>query len=168
MRFFFSACRSSTLLASYCSYSAQQDSAPARRNLDFWVHTPEFDQTCDRKAKERALASSDDSDWNDARTLWPGSDNNINATVGESESHEVSEFEAYYYDFGIAPKGSHPRLIYRDSPDVFEEPTGPETYARQMRLVDVPGDHEFARNGLWEKVRDWVRSVLHNHNGFHG
>lgn len=113
------------------------------------------------------MASSDDSDLSDdARTLWSSSDSITTATTAEKDSHEVSKLEAYYYYFGIAPKGSHPRLIHRDSPDVFEEPTGPETYARLMRLVDVPGDHEFARNGLWEKVRDWVCGLLHNHSSF--
>ena len=95
----------------------------------------------------------------DARTLWSSSDSNTSATTADTDAHEVSKLEAYYYYYGIGPKGSHPRLIYRDSADVFREPTGPETYVRQMRLVDVPGHHEFAKNGLWDETRNWVRGL---------
>ncbi|KAF7791170.1 hypothetical protein EIP86_002181 [Pleurotus ostreatoroseus] len=120
-----------------------------------------YSATCDRKAKERALASSDEGDLSDdARTLWSSSDSNTSATTADTDSHEVSKLEAYYYYYGLGPKGSHPRLIYRDSADVFEEPTGPETYVRQMRLLDVPGHHEFAKNGLWDETRNWIETFL--------
>ncbi|KAL1747329.1 hypothetical protein HDZ31DRAFT_61386 [Schizophyllum fasciatum] len=134
-----------------------EDSPPARQGLEFWVNTPDFDSTCDRKAKERALASSDEGDLSDdARTLWSSS----SATTADTDPHKVSKLEAYYYYYGLGPKGSHPRLIYRDSADVFEEPTGPETYVRQMRLLDVPGHHEFAKNGLWDATRNWIETFL--------
>lgn len=94
-----------------------------------------------------------------ARTHSSASDINTSATTADTDSHEVSKFEADYYYYGLGPKGSHPRLIYRDSADVFEEPTGPETYVRQMRLLGVPGNHEFAKNGLWDETRNWGRGL---------
>ncbi|KAI0674684.1 hypothetical protein C8Q78DRAFT_1076290 [Trametes maxima] len=134
----------------------QENSHPARQGLEFWVNTPDFDDTCDRKAKEHALASSDEGDSSDdAYTLWSSSD-----ITADMDPHEVSKLEAYYYYYGLGPKGCHPRLIYRDSADKFEEPTGPETYVRQMRLFDVPGHHEFAKNGLWNEVRNWIETFL--------
>ncbi len=64
-----------------------------------------------------------------------------------------------YYS-GISPRSHCPRLVYRDSDDVFEEPGGPDNRVREMKLVHVPETHEFAHNGLWEKVRDWVRFLV--------
>ncbi|KAH9847129.1 hypothetical protein C2E23DRAFT_527386 [Lenzites betulinus] len=139
----------------------QEDSPPARPDLEEWVNTPEFDDNCDRKAKERALASSDKGDLSDdARTLWSSSDSNTSATTADTDSHVVSKFEAYYYYYGLGPKGSHPRLICRDSADEFEEPTGLETRVRQMRLLSVPGHHEFAKKGLWDVTRNWIEKFL--------
>lgn len=102
----------------------------------------------------------------DERTLWSSSVSNTSATTADTDSHEVSKLEAYYYYYGLGPKGSHPRLICRDSADKFEEPTGPYTVVRQMRLVDVPGHHEFAKKGLWDQTRDWVRDFFHFHCSF--
>ncbi|GJJ10265.1 hypothetical protein Clacol_004491 [Clathrus columnatus] len=78
----------------------------------------------------------------------------------KDSSHEVSKFEAYLYYNGISPRGHWPKLIYRDSEDVFEAPRGPDTRVRSMRLACVPETHEFARDELWERVRDWVAEFL--------
>lgn len=171
--FFFLSFSTLFILSSFLS-SAPED-RPVPQNLENWVNTPEFDAACDRKAKERALASSDEARGDlpeDERTLLssPNSNDtgNTTATHADSDSHEVSEFEAQYYYYGLAPNGSHPRLIARDSADRFEEPTGPDTVVRQMRLVDVSGHHEFAKNGIWEQVRDWVRDLLHTTVFFQG
>jgi hypothetical protein len=133
----------------------------ARDNLDDWVNTLEFEISCDQKARELAGAFlSDDSEFSvEANTLWSASDS-ISTATAETDSHEVSKLEAYFYYAGIGPKGHWPRLVHRDSPDIFEEPTGPEAFVRHMRLANVPADHEFTKNKLWEKVRDWVRDAL--------
>ncbi|PPR01519.1 hypothetical protein CVT24_001889 [Panaeolus cyanescens] len=138
----------------------QEYSPPARQDLESWVNTPGFDETCDRKAMERALAFSDQGDSLDDvdDPLWSSFDSNTSAA--DTDSHEVSKLEAYYYYYGLGPKGSHPRLIQRDSVDIFEVPTGPYTYIRQMRLLDVPGHCEFARNGLWDETRNWIETFL--------
>lgn len=82
------------------------------------------------------------------------------ATTVESDPHEPSRIEAYLYYAGLRPKGRGPKLVYRDSSDVYEEPSGPEEYKRLMRLVAVPDDHEFGKDGLWDRVRDKVRGFL--------
>ena len=127
-------------------------------DLDSWVNSLAFDISCAQKAHELTMAlTSDDYDFSDkTNTLWSASD----SVTAQTDSHEVSKLEAFFYYAGIGPKGHWPRLICRDSADTFEEPTGPEAFVRLMRLLYVPDNHEFAKNGLWETVRDWVCVIL--------
>jgi len=74
--------------------------------------------------------------------------------------HEVPKVEARLYYAGIRPKGRGPKLIYRTSSDIFEEPSGFEAYARLMKVITVPENHEFGKNGLWDRVRDKVCGFL--------
>lgn len=68
------------------------------------------------------------------------------------------EYEANLYYAGVRSRGYGPKLIYRTSRDKFKEPTGPEAYKRLMRIVAVPDSHNFAQKGLWDSVRDKVRT----------
>jgi len=123
------------------------------------VKTAEFDQECTEKARKAALSLDEHSDFSSSEfdSLWPSSESESSATTVESSPHEPSRIEAHLYYAGIRENGRGPKLIYRDSSDVYVEPTGPEEYKRLMRLVAVPDDHEFGENGLWERVRDKVR-----------
>jgi len=135
-------------------------------DLDNYVFSAEFDITCSEKAHERAKAlAAQESDLSvDANSLWSDSESfSTAATDPDDSSHEVSKLEAYFYYAGIAPRGHWPLLVYRDSEDIFEVPKGPDSRVRHMRLAYVPESHEFASNGLWEKVRDWVRCLLLTH-----
>ncbi|EIW74087.1 hypothetical protein CONPUDRAFT_160466 [Coniophora puteana RWD-64-598 SS2] len=68
--------------------------------------------------------------------------------------------EAHLYYAGLRENGRGPKLIYRDSSDVYEEPTGPEEYKRLMRLVAVPDEYEFSQDVSWERIRDKVVELL--------
>ncbi|KAF7301008.1 hypothetical protein MIND_00664200 [Mycena indigotica] len=127
-------------------------------SIDDWVNSAAFDFRCAQKAHDLARVSiaygSDLSD--ETRSLWSSPTSETSATTVESDPGEL---EAAFYYAGLGPKGTWPRLVHRDSPDVFEEPTGPEAFIRMMRLVPVPSSHYFAKNGLWDTVRDWARTV---------
>ena len=131
-------------------------------DVEDWVNSPAFDFSCAQKAHDLARASvSYDSDLSDETgSLWSSSTSDTSATSVDSDPHKVSKLEAYFYYAGLGPKGTWPRLIHRDSPDVFEEPTGPEAFIRMMIIVHVPDNHYFAKDKLWQKVRDWVRRVV--------
>lgn len=96
----------------------------------------------------------------DNESIWSSSTSESAATTIESDPHEPSRIEAHLYYAGLRPKGRGPKLVYRDSSDVYEKPFGPEEYKRLMRLVAVPDDHEFGKDGLWDRVRDKVRGLL--------
>ena len=135
------------------SARANVDAPTSLDGLDNYVNTVEFKIICAEQARELAwcLAADDESDLlNDPGAFWPNVDS----------SHEPSEFEARLYHAGVSPRGYWPRLVYRDSDDVFEEPMGPDTRVREVELAHVPKAHEFARNELWERVRDWVRCLV--------
>ena len=113
---------------------------------------PDFSQlTMVRKA---------DYDSSDKESIWSSSTSEFTATTVESDPHEPSRIEAHLYYAGLRLNGRGPKLVYRDSSDVYEEPSGPEEYKRLMRLVAVPDDHEFGKDGLWDRVRDKVRGLL--------
>jgi len=101
-----------------------------------------------------------DYDSSDKESIWSSSTSEFTATTVESDPHEPSRIEAHLYYAGLRLKGRGPKLVYRDSSDVYEEPSGPEEYKRLMRLVAVPDDHEFGKDGLWDRVRDKVRGLL--------
>jgi hypothetical protein len=92
--------------------------------------------------------------------LWFSNDSDSSATKFESSPYEVSKIEANLYYAGVGPKERGPKLIYRTSDDKFEEPDGPEAFKRLMRVVAVPDSHESGQNGMWDRVRDQVRSLL--------
>jgi len=122
------------------------------------VKTAEFDQECTEKARKAALSSDGHNDSSDEfDSLWPSSKSKSSATTVEISPHEPSRIETHLYYAGIRENGRGPKLIYRDSSDVYVEPTGPEEYKRLMRLVAVPDDHKFGEDGLWERVRAKVR-----------
>ncbi|KIJ11038.1 hypothetical protein PAXINDRAFT_101831, partial [Paxillus involutus ATCC 200175] len=120
---------------------------PVEDNLEDYVETAQFDQECSAKARDVHASSSDES-----------SDSSDNESI--TDPHELSRIEAHLYYAGLRPKGRGPKLVYRDSSDVYEEPSGPEEYKRLMRLVAVPDDHEFGKDGLWDRVRDKVVELL--------
>lgn len=118
------------------------------------MKTARFDQECSAKAHVHASSSDGSSDSSDNESIWSSS------TTVETDPHEPSRIEAHLYYAGLRPKGRGPKLVYRDSSDVYEEPSGPEEYKRLMRLVAVPDDHEFGKDGLWDRVRDKVCGLL--------
>ncbi|EJU03122.1 hypothetical protein DACRYDRAFT_88149 [Dacryopinax primogenitus] len=134
---------------------------PVRGNLDDYVNSAAFDINCSQKAIELARAlSSDNSDWTEGPGCnWSSLESLSTPPSAETGTHEISKLEARLYYAGISPK-DWPTRVWRSSADVFEVPTGPEAYVRRMRLVDVPGTHEFAKNGLWDTVCDWVERLL--------
>jgi hypothetical protein len=141
-------------------YLAEEVDLPVEESLEDYVKTARFDQECSAKAHVHASSSDESSDSSDNQGIWCSSTNESTATMVESDPHEPSRIEAHLYFAGLRPKGRGPKLIYRDSSDVYEEPSGPEEYKRLMRLVAVPDDHEFGKDGLWDRVRDKVRGLL--------
>ncbi|KAL4256299.1 hypothetical protein AB1N83_013340 [Pleurotus pulmonarius] len=126
----------------------------AECNLDF-VNTPEFDNQCLKKARLLSLspaAESSDYDYDDYDSS------------SKVAPYEVSPAEARLYYAGIGPKGRGPKLIYRTSSDIFEEPSGPEAYRRLMKAIAVPNDHEFSNDRQWDRVRDKVVELLNERN----
>jgi len=123
------------------------------------VKTARFNQECSAKAHVHASSSDERSDSSDNECICSSSSESTATTV-ETDPHEPSRIEAHLYYAGLRPKGRGPKLVYRDSSDVYEEPSGPEEYKRLMRLVAVPDDHEFGKDGLWDRVRDKVRGLL--------
>jgi len=128
-------------------------------NLEEYVNTTEFDAKCSEIARELA-SSSDESSDSDENSIWSTSNSVSAATTVESDLYAVSRIEAHLYYAGVRAKGHGPKLIFRTSDDEFEEPSGPEVYRRLMKVVDIPADHEFGQNGLWDTVRDKVRGLL--------
>jgi len=135
------------------------DDIPVEPNLKDYVNTPEFDLQCSEEARERALPP-DESSNSGGDGIWSSSDTVSSATAAESAPYEVSKVEAHLYYAGVSPKGRGPKLIYRTSSDIFEEPSGPEAYRRLMKAVAVPGDHGFGKDGMWDRVRNKVRGLL--------
>ncbi|KAJ7211379.1 hypothetical protein GGX14DRAFT_534701 [Mycena pura] len=138
---------------------------PALTGLENYVNTPEFDITCSQKQRELFLSSdngdfSDFSDFSDDDGLYTRSESISTTAPDENQSRKISKFESYFYYCGLNMKGRWPNLLMRDSSDIFLEPTGPHALVRPMRLTSVPEDHDFAKRGLWEKVRDRVAMFL--------
>ncbi|KAH7882679.1 hypothetical protein F5I97DRAFT_1816563 [Phlebopus sp. FC_14] len=74
--------------------------------------------------------------------------------------HDIPKYETNNYYAGLSPNDKGPKLVLRTSTDVFEEPKGPEAYKRIMRLCHVDEDHELAKDGLWNRLRNEVVVVL--------
>lgn len=129
------------------------DEALVEQNLDF-VNTPEFDNQCLEKARLLALSPDESSDCD--------YDYDYDDSSSSAALHEVSLAEARLYYAGVGPKGRGPKLIYRTSSDIFEEPSGPEAYRRLMKAIAVPNDHdhEFSKDRQWGRVRDKVCPLL--------
>jgi len=140
-------------------YLAEEVDLPVKDNLEDYVEIARFDQECSAKAHVHASSSDESSDPSNNESIWSSSSEST-ATAVETDPHEPSRIEAHLYYAGLRPKGRGPKLVYRDSSDVYEEPSGPEEYKRLMRLVAVPDDHEFGKDGLWDRVRDKVRGLL--------
>ena len=103
-----------------------------------YVNGPEFERKCTEKALERATSSPDKSS-NREDDLWSSSDeSDSSATTVDVDPHEPSKFEQLLYYAGICgPKTREPKLIWRDSKDNFDAPSGPKAYTRRMRLIPV-------------------------------
>jgi hypothetical protein len=127
-------------------------------NLDEYVRTAEFDHECE-KALKRATASSDETGSSVDESLWSSDDAVSSATTAEPGPYDVPKVESNLYYAGVSPKGRGPKLIYRTSTDIFEEPSGPEAYKRLMKLVPVPDNHDFGSNVTWDAVRNQVRGL---------
>ena len=123
--------------------------------------TSQLGEEYSEKARKSALSSDERSDPSDDgfHSLWLSSQSESSATTVESAPHEPSTIAAHLYYAGLRDNERGPKLIYKDSSDVYVEPTGPEEYKRLMRLVAVPDDHEFGEDGLWERVRAKVSLV---------
>ncbi|KAF8873982.1 hypothetical protein CPB84DRAFT_1798064 [Gymnopilus junonius] len=132
--------------------------------LEDYVKTAEFDHQCSARARSLAAPSPDESGDSDDDSLWSSDDSASSPTAVESTPYEVPKIEANFYYAGVGPNGRGPKLIYRTSDDIFEEPSGPEAYRRLMRLVAVPDDHEFGQDGMWDRVRDKVVELLDKKN----
>ncbi|KAI0667645.1 hypothetical protein C8Q78DRAFT_1071745 [Trametes maxima] len=133
---------------------------PVEPNLDEYVRTADFDKECREKALQLATSSSDEGASSEDENLWSSDDSVSSATTVESSPYDVSKIEANLYYAGVGPKGRGPKLIYRTSEDVFEEPSGPEAYKRLMRVIAVPDTHKFGPNGTWDAIRDQVVVLL--------
>lgn len=137
--------------------------------------------TCDKRVIDRSLPQPLISDMKCATTssdesseyeddLWSGSDEiEFSAITVESDPNEPSRLEQHLYYAGVrGPKGRAPRLVWRDSSDTFEEPSGPEAYRRLMNVIPVQDDHKFGDKVsegviLWDVVRNHVGDFLFMH-----
>ncbi|KAI0247604.1 hypothetical protein BJV78DRAFT_1380229 [Lactifluus subvellereus] len=133
---------------------------PVEPNLDEYVRTADFDNECYEKALKRASSSSNEGGSSQDEDLWSSDDSVSSATTVEPSPYDVPKLEANLYYAGVGPKGRGPKLIYRTSEDVFEEPSGPEAYKRLMRVIAVPDTHEFGPNVTWDAIRDQVVVLL--------
>lgn len=98
------------------------------------MKTTQFDRKCSTVAYAHVSSSgqngnSYDNESNTAR--------NSSTIALESDPHEPSKVEAHCYYAGLRPYDRGPKLIYRDSSDIYEILFGPERYKRLMRLVAV-------------------------------
>jgi hypothetical protein len=131
-----------------------------------YVNSAGFERQCTDTALGRAASpTNESSDYKDG--LWSSSDKTESAAIPvEFDSDEPSEPEQYLYYAGVCgSKGRAPKLVWRDSPDAFEEPSGPEAYTRLMNIVRVQDDHKFGDKVgegviLWNVVRKQVRGFL--------
>ena len=130
-----------------------------------YVNTPEFERKCTEIALERAASSSDESS-DKENDLWSSPDeSDSSATTVDVDPHEPSRLEQLLYYAGIrGPKTRGPKLIWRDSKDKFDAPSGPEAYTCRMRLIPVQDNHKFCdkvgEGILWDVVRKHVRGLL--------
>ena len=127
---------------------------------DEYVWTENFDVECHKIALKRANLSSNSSGSSEDEDLWSSNDSFSSATTVEPSPYDVPKLEANLYYAGVGPQGHGPKLIYRTSKDVFKEPSGPEAYKRLMRVIAVPGNHEFGPNVTWDVIRDQVRGLV--------
>ncbi|KAH7885845.1 hypothetical protein F5I97DRAFT_1161115 [Phlebopus sp. FC_14] len=140
---------------------------PIPPDFEDHVQTDEFDQQClaDFKKTRPITPDPDDSDTASSRPLWSpvAPTSSSFSSVGLSP-HDPPPLEAkYYYYFGYRSDGrvSCPELVFRTSKDIWVPPTGPCTYPREMKLCDIPADHELAKNlTLWDPLRDQVHGRL--------
>ncbi|CDO71530.1 hypothetical protein BN946_scf184910.g30 [Trametes cinnabarina] len=145
--------------------SAPFDSVPGKGELLSYLHIDDVPAEDDSnnlvEAPQLAASSSEDSFGSSAaNSLWSQGLPPSSLITSVSSACEIYEATRYYA--GVGHKGEGPMLIYRDSPDKFEEPSGPEAYTRLMRIVPVPVDHEFGQNGKWDRIRDHVVTLLDN------
>ncbi|KAB5589638.1 hypothetical protein CTheo_6911 [Ceratobasidium theobromae] len=134
------------------------------------VNSATFEKECKDLARQ-LNHSSDESSGNEG-DLWSDSEQTVScATTVDSDPNEPSKMEQYMYYAGIrGAKGrGGPKLIWRDSTDVFVEPTGPEEYKRTMRVIPVQGDHGLATKvseGVirWDECREHIVGLLKQGN----
>lgn len=132
--------------------------------LDRYVETPEFDQACCDMARAILSLQLTYLPRRGDLTLFSFSnESESSATTIGAAPHEPSSIESHFYYHGIRENGRGPKLIYRSSSDVYEEPTGPEEYKRLMRLVAVPDNHVFGQNCLWQRVQAKVHVYCSQH-----
>ena len=137
-----------------------KDDVPVEHNLDAYVQTAEFDLECRKEGLKSARSSSNERGSSGDERPWSSDGRIASATTVEPRPYDVPKLEANLYYAGVGPKEKGPKLIYRTSKDVFEEPSGPEAYTRLMRVVAVPDTHDFGTNVTWDAIRDQVRGLL--------
>ena len=141
-------------------YSVDHVDFPVEPNLDEYVWTADFDNECYKKALYQTNSSSNEGGSSKDQALWSSNDSVSTTTTVEPSPYDVPKLEANLYYAGVGPKGRGPKLIYRTSEDIFEEPSGPEAYKRLMRVIAVPDTHEFGPNVTWDEIWDQVCGFL--------
>ncbi|KAG8955017.1 hypothetical protein FRC00_005643, partial [Tulasnella sp. 408] len=136
-----------------------------------FVNSEEFETRCKDLARGRNASSSDESS-GEEEDLWSDSDETVSsATTVKSDPNEPSKIEQYLYYAGIrSPKGrGGPKLVWRDSPDTFHEPTGPGEYKRMMKVIPVQDDHPLGTKVskgviMWDISREHIVGLLKQEN----
>ncbi|KAF9049012.1 hypothetical protein BJ165DRAFT_1580826, partial [Panaeolus papilionaceus] len=117
--------------------------------IDEFVKTKEFDECClqERRVQDAAC---------DVNLNLQASDDSEEEEYIESD---VGKFEARYYYAGVGRKWNWPTLIYRTSDDKYETANG----VLKDALV-VSETHEFAQEGVWDRIRNKVVELLDMRN----
>ncbi|KAI0030995.1 hypothetical protein K488DRAFT_71757 [Vararia minispora EC-137] len=98
------------------------------------------------------------SDLSDNNSLWSRSDSASITATDEAPSHEASKLEASTTR-ELVPRVGGQGLSKGILPTSLLNPRG-QTRIFKWRLAHVSKDHESGKNGVWERVGDWVVDFL--------
>ncbi|KAF9049011.1 hypothetical protein BJ165DRAFT_1342937, partial [Panaeolus papilionaceus] len=129
------------------------------QTVEQYVKMEEFDQQCLRE--RRTFRAHED--------LETAEDSYNSDSDDESIQPKLDKFEAHYYYGGVGRRGhlspdSIGQNSYCTSKHKFVEPTGPYTYHHRTSALVVPESHEFAQDGMWDRVCDKVVELLDKRN----
>ncbi|KAF9036790.1 hypothetical protein BJ165DRAFT_1394853 [Panaeolus papilionaceus] len=119
------------------------------REIEEYVKTEEFDEFCLWESEARKAA----------RSIAPNEESHDSDE--ECVQSNGSKFEARYYYAGVGPKYQWPTLIYRTSEDVYRMRFLPPPLKNALVVSET---HEFAQDGLWDRVRNKVVELLDMRN----